>query len=161
MTAPAAPTNTLRLTAEQTTPEAAQERAKRAKRRAVAGRKVVELGREKLAAIALSLEDVPTDMPHSHDVKEAYEAAFAHMRHNEWAEAREQLFELGVMALGWAARIDVAETREEMASKPAPAPAPPAPKPAKGAPRICESCSAEFHLTRPGRPPKRCPECRA
>lgn len=107
-----APTGTLRFSADQLTPEAAQERAQKRKRYAAAGRKVVELGREKLRAVAEEVQDVPTDMPASDDVKRTYEAAFAHMRREEWDEAREQLLELAVNALGWCARIDVAETRE-------------------------------------------------
>lgn len=100
------------MTAEQYSAEAAQERASKRKQYVAQARKVVDLGREKLQQIARELEDVPTDMPASEDVKQAYEAAFNHMRREEWPQAREQLLALGVAALGWAARIDVAETRE-------------------------------------------------
>lgn len=164
MSAPAqTPTGTLRFSEEQMSAEAAQERAIRRKGYQAAGRKVLELGREKLIAIARDLEDVPTDMPASDDVKQAYEAAFAHMRREEWDQAREQLVLLGLNAFGWAARIDVAETREALDSgRPAPRPAAAQkPKAPAATPRICESCGNEFKLTGPGRPPKRCPECRA
>lgn len=165
MSAPIVPLPTakpnMRMSVEQLSAEAAQERAVRRRRYSAAGRKVLQLGREKLIEIAQGLNEVPTDMPASEDVKDAYEAAFQHMRRQEWPEAREQLLDLGLAAFGWAARIDVAETREELdAGRPAPKPAPKV-QPPKGAPRICERCSGEFKLAGPGRPPKFCPECRA
>lgn len=164
MTAPATtPKGTLRFTAEQLSSAAANERAQKRKGYVAAGRKVLELGREKLHAIAAEVQEVPTDMPHSDDVKQAYEGAFEHMRRQEWNEAREQLLDLAVAALGWCARIDVAETREELeraAAEPKPAARLQVVRPTKGAPRVCDNCGAEFKLAGPGRPPKNCPECR-
>lgn len=148
----------IRIADKDLTPEAARERGRRRRGYEAASRKVRELGREQLHAIAAEIQEVPTDMPASEDVKQAYEAAFEHMRRERWDQAREKLFELGVAALGWAARIDVAEIREEQETRRQTPAA--KPKPPKGAARVCEQCGAEFKLAGPGRPPKKCPECR-
>lgn len=106
------PTGFLTFSAEQLSSEAAQDRADKRKQSNAKARKVVGQAREILHSIASELQDVPTDMPDSDAVKRSYESAFDHMRREEWEEVRAALFDLGTAALGWAARIDLAEVRD-------------------------------------------------
>lgn len=134
------------MSAEQSSSDAAKARSAKRIGYALAARHVLGLARLALKHVASEINDVPTDLPHSDSVKAAYEETFRLIARDDWEAARESAFELGVMALGWCARMDLATMRESGEYDPR---------------RICEECSDPIPYTGRGRPGKRCAECKA
>lgn len=126
-------------------PEAAQERADRQ----VAGRMRVgfirQLARLALKRIGDKIKDPPTDLPDGGAVQAAYNDLGTLVRAEDWEAAQKRAFELGLAALGWAARMELFDMRESGAFDPE---------------RRCGECNEPIPYLGVGRPHKLCDDHR-
>lgn len=145
---------------EKWSSEAAKGRAHNRTQKRRSDREVIAMARTCLVQIGDQLGDVPTDMPDSERVRAVYQDAFNAMRAGDWQTCREKLFQLGVLSLGWAARIGLAEERDPTPPRPQPTAAA-APRELGFLTRDCNSCGVSFDQPRrQGRPRAYCGTCR-